>query len=525
MFILSYQAVSKEVEQITHVDVKFVLLHFFLPIMSEDSTEFSESHSKYNFNVFDLLEESQETSFHDSEPSFLLEKTPFPVTKRKKQKKLPTTDNSPIPSKSLTKQINSSTDFPINLSLLAGCPTSTASLFFNTPKRICLLGISSVETPSGRIITLSPDAESSFSTASIAHDVAASSNDPQSFILACNQFPFYPNLLFDTAKLLIRYSKPSMAHDYIRRCLASLEPVFRPYIGQNSTHFDPDDEYVSIFLDSLLHHVRFLFRQGKVKSAVESIKLSLKIDPTDTYGFLLHLDELLVRGGPSCCLFLVEFLSKYSNISSLSYLPSHPPCLSILPTFAFSLPLALLEIDSPDASDGLLQAMLLFPEFLFLLFELLNINSVEGLSNSKFFHQYFDQFNSLPAGSDTVFYMYLVLERYKPYWSKHLQLIIRTANTINDMYCNNLDLIKRAQNYREIHLPGVLNYFESHQIKDFIGDFLQEDDKVYNRIKQKINERNRNKLVKVFAENPIILFFKSLLPWFAKIEEVPQDYR
>ncbi|KAL0225649.1 hypothetical protein P9112_012973 [Eukaryota sp. TZLM1-RC] len=466
-----------------------------------ESTEFEESSHSLTFNI----------------PS---EVPPLSPTTTKEQES--TTSNTP----SYHNTINV---LHVQTPLLAGVRTGIASFFAPIRRRICLQGITSTKSPNGRIITLSHDATLAFDEAFTALETARTSNDLTCFIEACSTFPFYAPLLYETGMLLLKADHASKGHELIRSSLASLEPVFRPFINQNQSRdecfFDPDDDLVTVFLQSLATHARLLARSGKFKSAVECCKFALQVDCSDKFRFLVLIDEFFLKSrSPSD---LVDFIRNFELLYNLTYFEfKRLPCLTMIPSFALSYSIALAELHSPsnDILGAFNQCFLLFPEFISVINgKLFNESNIPRELNSFAFKS--NSISGLPGGSDLVFFMYLQVERLFLFLKKHISFICQSAAHVADLINQNADVYKRARYYRSIYIPPENNYFELFSVNYFTESFLEESDQILIRLQQHQNNLNRAKFLKAISVHPIILFFKSLLPWFSKPLDQIEDYR
>ncbi|NXW53570.1 TCF25 factor, partial [Eurystomus gularis] len=176
---------------------------------------------------------------------------------------------------------------------------------------------------------------------------AVESMDPNNIVLLLQMNPYHVDSLLQLSDVCRMQEDQEMARDLIERALYSLECTFHPVFSLTSGTCRLDyrrPENRAFFL-ALFKHLMFLEKRGCPRTALEFCKLILSLDPEDDpLGVLLLIDFLALRAREYT--FLTRMFQEWESHRSLS----------LLPNFAFSVPLAYFFLSQQEERPELEQS-------------------------------------------------------------------------------------------------------------------------------------------------------------------------
>ncbi|XP_040265495.1 transcription factor 25 [Bufo bufo] len=218
---------------------------------------------------------------------------------------------------------------------------------------------------------------------------AVESMDPNNIVLLLQMNPYHVDSLLQLSDVCRLQEDQEMARDLIERALYSLECAFHPVFSLTSGTCRLDycrAENRGFFL-ALFKHMVSLEKRGCLRTALEFCKLLLSFDPeNDPLCMQLLIDYLALRARDY--LFLIRMFEEWEAHRNLS----------LLPNFAFSVPLALLqysqqeEVPEPErvttydrASQLIQQALIMFPGVLIPLLDACGVQPDSAVASHPFF--------------------------------------------------------------------------------------------------------------------------------------------
>ncbi|KAG9474946.1 hypothetical protein GDO78_003420 [Eleutherodactylus coqui] len=218
---------------------------------------------------------------------------------------------------------------------------------------------------------------------------AVESMDPNNIVLLLQMNPYHVDSLLQLSDVCRLQEDQEMARDLIERALYSLECAFHPVFSLTSGTCRLDycrPENRGFFL-ALFKHVMFLEKRGCLRTALEFCKLIFSLDPeNDPLCMQLLIDYLALRAREYS--FLIRMFDEWEAHRNLS----------LLPNFAFSAPLALLQSSQQEdvseqeqvtsyerASRLIQQALLMFPGVLIPLLDACGVQPDSAVASHPFF--------------------------------------------------------------------------------------------------------------------------------------------
>ncbi|CAN2389410.1 negative regulation of transcription by RNA polymerase II [Pristimantis euphronides] len=218
---------------------------------------------------------------------------------------------------------------------------------------------------------------------------AIESMDPNNIVLLLQMNPYHVDSLLQLSDVCRLHEDQEMARDLIERALYSLECAFHPVFSLTSGICRLDycrPENRGFFL-ALFKHLMFLEKRGCLRTALEYCKLIISLDPeNDPLCMHLLIDYLALRAREYS--FLIRMFDEWEAHRNLS----------LLPNFAFSVPLALLQYSQQEevseqeqvttynrASHLLQQALTMFPGVLIPLLDACGVQPDAAVASHPFF--------------------------------------------------------------------------------------------------------------------------------------------
>ncbi|KAJ1604906.1 hypothetical protein OJ252_3610 [Cryptosporidium canis] len=412
--------------------------------------------------------------------------------------------------------------------------------------------------------------------------------------------PFFFSGLLKLADISILRNEHEIAFEYLQKALyvfeSSLHPSFSPFKYKNGLPItniksgDIESRDIFILLGSYMNS---LGNRGLFRTAFEYCLLLISMDIThDRFHSLLHLDYYAILSSEFDTLFEInsKFLSQFGRyctwdenkirqfrdtFETTKRLDDSTPLYYILPNFAFGIPLAFfiqyissfssdkeqldefnrqikdITIDQiistkfdtneiKECSIYLIQSLIVFPEFVTLLYENLETSHFTNSSDqSKIISTFTDLLDS-PTDSiqtnntENKTYPYLLvgrllveanLEKCIQIWKKpmHLNWLNACCDKVCDIVNNNIenrDVMKSfISKRRNILMDCKFNVFRYIDVRksEFsknptIPSFFRDE-----YPERRINSPSNNLAISGYSylnSDPISLYFISLLPWY-----------
>eukprot|EP01137_Pigoraptor_chileana_P034551 Opistho-2@27278 len=177
--------------------------------------------------------------------------------------------------------------------------------------------------------------------------------DPSSIAAVLNMHPYHVDALLQLSEICKMSGDPQLACDLIERALWAVETSFHAMfnLALGTCRLSYRRRENRGFFLALFRYAQFMSQRGCWRTALEYTRTLLSLDPEDDpLCALLMIDYLALRAGEHG--FLCRLHSEWDAHRDLS----------LLPNFAYSIPLARFHLGDTETADAMLQkAIVSFP--------------------------------------------------------------------------------------------------------------------------------------------------------------------
>ena len=173
------------------------------------------------------------------------------------------------------------------------------------------------------------------------YEAYAASGDPNLIAMLLRQNPYHVEALLGMSELYKSSGEGTAAGELLERALYALEAAFHPWldVGAGDCRLEYSIEANKPLFNALFRQCQLLNRRGTHRSAFESCRLLLSLDPSDPMGALLMGD------------FLAHRARQFTWVLQMVEEMGSKCALLLMPNWALTVPLARLRLLAGDGGE------------------------------------------------------------------------------------------------------------------------------------------------------------------------------